>query len=233
MSLARIVIGTLLLLMGFSARAQSFHFWPAEGNGADLLGGVTAVPTNYVGEPAFSAGFNGGQAFSLNASGQGCVTSGPNPVTERCQYVDFGNQFGNPGTSSFVISFVFRTSQPASQLATLLSKRNSCGNGSFWNLRLSGGAVVAELDDGGVNYSALQSSTIVNDWAWHTVILARTGSAVQLVVDGNAVVDVKPVPANIDNAARVLAGATDTQCGYDTAVSFDGNIDNVQYTAGQ
>lgn len=106
---------------------------------------------------------------------------------------------GNFGSSNFTIEFWMRTTGASGYL---ISKRNTCGHGSFFNLSHNNGELNIEMDQGehayfvpscfciqhdGINYKALGTSGAkVNDGRWHHVALVREGIVTKIYVDGVA-----------------------------------------------
>ena len=119
-------------------------WWPAEYNAYDVAGtnngtlqsGVTFVPGEV------------GYAFCLDGDG-GCI--------------DFGNQVGNFGTNDFTIDFWMKTTSAAN--AVVLSKRNSYGDGSFWDITIVSGYLYVEWDQDSShsNYMNLEASRQSNE----------------------------------------------------------------------
>ncbi|MFY8021502.1 MAG: LamG-like jellyroll fold domain-containing protein, partial [Bacteroidia bacterium] len=93
---------------------------------------------------------------------------------------------GNFGTSNWTVEFWMKTS--AAKTLQIISKRETCGDGHFWNIGMSAsGTLFYELD----NASRTQlmqintdPNTKVNDGRWHHVAWVREGINVKVYIDG-------------------------------------------------
>jgi hypothetical protein len=222
----RLLLACLAVAVAVAASAQgpvTLHDWNAEGNANDLLGGAPGTLLNGV---TFTAG-HPGQAFSFNESG----------ITGAA--VSFGSAPLNVGTDNFMLDFRMRTAQPWTDtnraVAEVLSKREVCNHGSFFDIRILGpGNLAVEFDDGAGNYFFLVSTAPVTDGAWHRIGVVRKGTSNQLHIDGKLDVEVTSplsVPVNIQNGADLLLGWG--PCVYaDGTQPFVGALDDVRLMSG-
>ena len=98
--------------------------------------------------------------------------------------VDFGTTVGNFGTGDFTVEAWVNTTSTGNKC--IIGKRPSCGCGNFWNIRLNNGNAQVELSADGScnNYVNFNGSATINDGAWHHIAFVRTGTFLQLFVDG-------------------------------------------------
>jgi hypothetical protein len=215
----KVLLTALAVALSAPAAAQSqLHYWPAASSAQDVAGGLEGTLSNGV---TFEHGYLG-QAFHFNDGAAGVTNA----------LVDFGAA-GDFGTSDFFVSFALKTLQTAGDMgsiAALLSKRDFCDHASFWSIRLQGGGLSIELDDGADNYTQLFSKTkALANGKWHNIVLVRTGLTTSLYVDGeldSSSVAPLGVPVNVTNGASFLAGYD--ACTYvDPTVPFVGAIDEI------
>lgn len=90
----------------------------------------------------------------------------------------------NPESADFTVDFWMKTT--SSDVRAVLNKRQFCAHSSFWDIRLSAGHLVIELDQdaGATNYNLFRSTIAVNDGNWHHVALVRQGTIATLYIDG-------------------------------------------------
>lgn len=127
------------------------------------------------------------------------------------------------GTRDFTVSIWVKTSQDG----WLMGKRVSCGvpYGAFWDVKISGGKVEYDVEDlnSKVTVGVVGKHAITNN-AWHNITIERTGSVVEMFVDG--VGDCSPLalsPAfRITNSFPFTIGTG--WCGN----SFDGVVDELR-----
>jgi|GEM_PF-5177406 len=98
--------------------------------------------------------------------------------------INWGTALGQFGTDDFRVSFRIRSTGWG--LYDILGNRDSGSHGNFFQIRMSGGRIVAEIDQDwtGTNYNAVVGSRTVNDGAWHEVTVTREGPSLALEVDG-------------------------------------------------
>jgi hypothetical protein len=108
-------------------------------------------------------------------------------------------------TGSFLISFTFQTTQAG--LVALLDQRATCSLGSsFWDIRLSSGALIVETDDSRAYTSFTASGPATNDGLPHDVVVERLAGNLVVVVDG-VQVGSKAAAANFGRLPPLVVGA--------------------------
>ena len=138
-------------------------------------------------------------------------------------FISFDASMGNFGTNDFTIELLFQTTDIS--LQSLMSKREVCGNSSFWDINIIGGRVSFELDNDatGANYSALTTDVQYNDGLWHHLAVVRAGKTVTMYIDGLLVrTNTTAAVVNVNNNAPFLLGKLACCEGITT---FEGAID--------
>ena len=139
--------------------------------------------------------------------------------------VNLGNTLGNFGTGDFTVELSIKTILPSQ---FVMAKRPVCGHASFWNLSVSDGLLVVEVDGDytGGNYAVITSPAVVNDGAWHHIALARQATVVTLYIDGAvAGANTMPATADLTNDAPFYIGVNGA-CG--GRANFGGTMDEVR-----
>ena len=186
--------------------AGAVAWWRGEGNALDAMG-------HYPGTMH-------GTTFAPAEAGQGFQFAGAD------DYVSFGPDVGNFGTSDFTVEFWLATTNTA-HMQYVMDKRAVCNFGSFWSLNLGFGVPGVELNDGLHNYVALPASRFIADGQFHHVALVRQGTAVSLFVDGVLdAVTTSPV-ANIVNASPLELGRSPCIVADPATTPFNGVLDEV------
>jgi hypothetical protein len=140
--------------------------------------------------------------------------------------VNLGNTLGNFGTGDFTVELSIKTTLPSQ---FVVAKRPVCGHASFWNLSVSDGLLVVEVDGDytGGNYAVVASPAVVNDGAWHHIALVRQATAVTLYIDGAvAGTNAMPATADLTNDAPLYIGVNGA-CGGRS--NFGGTMDEVRF----
>lgn len=182
-------ISALLLscLISTNLAAQTpsglIHYWPANGNGLDTVGSANCLTPNLL----FTTG-HASQAFSLDG------TTIP----------DFGDSVGVFGTGDFTMAFWIQTT--ASDQQTILSRRLSCDDSTanFYECSLSGGPVSFQLTGSDGQSCTVTGSRVVNDGAFHQLVIVRNGLDLMLYIDG--VLDALSSASSAINIAQISDG---------------------------
>ena len=195
----RLFVLAYFCAIGFaaSARAQECctaapaglkDWWTGDFNARDLVGAHNGT---LVGDAAIYAGFVG-DGFLFHSEGDA---------------VTFGSA-GQFGTADFTIDFWVQIGSGSAGGLTLMEKREACGFGSFWGMRVeSSGVVHAELDATSGPYVSFDGATDIADGSYHHVALVRKGTKLSLYVDGK--LDGSQTSAavvNISNSALFTVG---------------------------
>ena len=126
---------------------------------------------------------------------------------------------GNFGTSNFTVEFWMKT---GSINGAIIGKRPSCGHSHFWNIILTNGKIVCELDQNRHYYLNLVGKSVINDLRWHHIAMVRNGNHVSLFIDGK--LDATGVTGtgttNVSNNTKLSIGRV---CTY-----FNGSIDELR-----
>src|SRR5580658_1330367 len=108
-------------------------------------------------------------------------------------------------TGSFHISFTVKSTQAG--LVALLSQREACTLGSsFWDIRLSSGALMVETNDSQAYTSVTASGPAINDGLPHDVVVERLAGNLVVLVDGLQVGS-KASAANFGHLPPLVVGA--------------------------
>jgi hypothetical protein len=179
------------------------HWFQGEGND-DRAGGSIGTINGGV---TFAAG-QVGQAFSFPGSGNANVAY---PAA------DFA-----PGTADFTVAFGLQTTVATKQ--AILGDRVTSGIGNFFGVRMNNGKLDVELDEDN-NFVGLGSSLAINDGAFHYIVVTRSGSTVQVYIDGTLDSTASSAgPTDLTGGNPFLLGAEDPA----SFPSFTGLLDEVQ-----
>jgi len=184
-------------------------------NGTYADGTGNHPPATPSGGVTFGPGFSGSpgdQSFQLD--GTGAVTT------------DGG--VGSFGTGTFDVSFSLKTTQ--SGVVELLSKRATCGYGTFIDIRLSDGQLIGEVDGAGPADYTLVTDGVVNTGQWYQVTLRRTATKLQFLLNGNIANQVS-ITGNPNLTSTTPVRFADGPCvGVDGTRKLVGNLDNVSFS---
>ena len=198
------------------------YYYPFDGSGADTDNGQNATvgPGVAYGPGDTNAGYDRGLQFEAGGS------------------VTFPTVVGQFGVSPFSVGFYVQTSGTTAY--SMLGNRTVCSHGQFWDLRMeANGDLLLELDDNPnaatfdpAKYIELSSTRPVNDGAWHSILLTRSGSTVAIYIDGAAAGDaVATQPIDVTNQNPTVLGQ-DGCTGKDGSASFIGGIDDLEVSYG-
>ena len=176
-------------------------WWRGEGDAQDATG---LYPGTYHGTN-FTAG-KVGRAFYLLGY----------------NWVSCGTNVGNFGSNDFTVEFWMWTTNSSQGV---LGKRVTCQHGSFWDVRMTNGFLVAELDDNGAGYVHLTASRFLEDGLFHHVALVRQSTTVALFVDGVLEASTTAPVAVVANASPLELGRT--PCAAVNEGPFFGILDEV------
>ncbi len=174
------------------------------GSGCVQLLGITDITADIVGDG------------SVDDSGSSDVASetGPdNPDAAACP-----GDLSNVRTGDFTIAFRMQTNQP-DKIVALINQRYVCAQTIFWDVQLVNQQIYFELSDssGEGGYLFINtSSPALNDDRPHDVLITRTNSVVQIVVDGKGV--------GTRTAGQDLGGLAPLRVGDDVCVGGDGTV---------
>jgi hypothetical protein len=127
----------------------------------------------------------------------------------------------NIGAGDFHVSLTLTSASTGTATVALANQRSACGRGMFWDLHSDHGALRAETDDA-VNYTALLSTTRIDDGRPHDVLLQRRNGTLSLYVDG-LIGALSASSASFGPLPRLVAG-TDV-CSQD--IAFTGTLKNL------
>ena len=172
------------------------------GNSGTTTAGVSTAPGLFGGAASFNA-----------------------PGADGNSVINFGNMAGaNFGVSDFTLSAWIKTFSTSSQF--ILSKRPVCNHSSFWNLYLSGGKPLIELDgdSGATNYKTFAGTQQVNDGQWHHILFIRNQNNLALYADGIMIGSATSGIANLSSTANLTLNGNPCST---SANVFQGQIDEV------
>jgi hypothetical protein len=138
----------------------------------------------------------------------------------------------NPGKGAFSFTLKVKTStMPTLAIGgdyDLIRKGLATTAGGSWKMEImDDGRALCNLRAPNAQTQLWAGKNLV-DGTWHSIICARTSSAVTMTVDGVVVASGQPVKGSISNSSPMLIGAKTTS-GEDQTT---GAIDNVTITAG-
>ncbi len=135
-------------------------------------------------------------------------------------YVSINNSaLGNFGTSNFTVEFWLKT---GSISGAIIGKRPSCGHTHFWDIIMTNGKIVCEVDQNKHYYLSLVGKSAINDLRWHHIAMVRNGNTVSLFIDGklDATGTTGTGTTNVSSNAKLSIGRV---CTY-----FNGSIDELR-----
>jgi hypothetical protein len=111
--------------------------------------------------------------------------------------------------------------------AGLLNQRAACAHGaaSFWDVRLSGGAIMVEIDDGTHLTTLTSTGAKVDDGRQHEIVVKRTAGTLTITIDG--VASGSASAAASLGAMPALVRKTDVCDGHSGQVPFTGTLASV------
>jgi sialidase-1 len=128
------------------------------------------------------------------------------------------------GTGDFTVSAW--VSATTSGLESVVVGANECFVNESWLLSLQSGVPGFATFGAGSSGGYIKSASAILDGAWHHLAARRTGTQLELIVDGTVVANA-PIAAsyNSDSAAPSLVIGNINGC---TGLDFTGSIDSVQ-----
>ncbi len=135
----------------------------------------------------------------------------------------------NIGTHDFDISFTVTSDQTGR--AALVNQRQVCTFSVFWDVRMSDGFILAEVDNG-ANYVSITTTGVqVDDGRPHEVRVRRSSDVLTVYVDGDASGSIS-APTSLGKLAPVTTG-TDPCIGSptDTTMALVGSLVNLCVTS--
>jgi len=185
----------------------------ADATYADATGNhPPATPSGGVVFGPGSTGAPGDRSFRFNGTGSVVTDAG----------------VGSFGTGPFDVSFSLKTRQNGT--VELISKRSTCSNGAFFDIRLNNGQLVGEIDGGSPADYTVLTDGIVNDGVWRTITLRRTSTTLEFLVNG-LVTNQTPIVGNPNVSSSATTTFADGPCvGVDGTQKLVGNLDNVTFS---
>ena len=178
MTTTKIIISLAVLLLIGQASAQT-HLWKF-----DEGTGNTAFDFLRKGNPV-NGMLNSATWQDLSKVGAGAavhINGADN------SFVSFGSAIGQFGTKDFSVALWVQTTDTLA-LYDLIGNRADFGNGNFFSVRMTGdGTVSAEVDEdaAGTNYIGVKSGKSgLNDGNWHHIVVTRSGTTLNLYIDGD------------------------------------------------
>jgi hypothetical protein len=197
-----------------SAPANLIAWYRGEGNVNDTQGtyngtanGTITYPAGYVGQ---GLGFNG-----------------------QANYVNLGAALGNFGAGEFTIQFWINTLN-TTETEELISKRSTCDSvNPLFDIRLKANGQITFGISGtnGLGVKSVLSSLNkpFNNGAWHHYAVTRSGTAINVYVDGSPdTAATATATANINNTANCRIGKGPC-VGSDGTAYFTGTLDEIQF----
>jgi hypothetical protein len=148
----------------------------------------------------------------------GVTASGVDAAKGPC-----AGDLSNIGTGDFQVSFELRTT--ASGRVALVNQRTACSSGMFWDLRLSGGEIEIQTDDGSHSTDLTGTGPEMDDGAPHSVRVSRVAGTLTISVDGAT--SGTGASAASFGALPPLVTGSDGCDGQDGTVPFSGTISNL------
>jgi hypothetical protein len=130
------------------------------------------------------------------------------------------------GTSDFAVSFTMESVQDG--LVALANQRSSCGPSMLWDVRISDGFILAEVDDGALYTKLVFTGAQVNDGRSHDISVRRTAQTLTTYVDGIASGPMT-APQSLGRLAPLATGV-DVCVGVDMTTPLVGALTNLCIT---
>ena len=188
------------------------HWWQAEGNANNSVGTDNGTLVGVT----FGPGVHGtDQAFSFDGADDQVV---------------FNTANGNPDTGDFTYAFAIKATA-ATQEQAIWEKRAQCNSDgtSFWGFRMQpNGRVNFEAQNTvGQDYMNLGSTAVVDDGAWHWVVVTRRTTMASLYLDGQLQsMTTTTTTADISKRTPMRAGVS-TCDGIDGTTALVGQLDEL------
>lgn len=194
--------------------------------------GFDASPTDASPADASAVDGSSGDASAVDASLDGGTDGSSDAGASDASSADAADaappvctgDLSNLGTGDFHVNFTITTAQGNGEVA-VISQRDVCSNGMFWDVRMGNGQLGVETDDGQGDYTAISGTTVVNDGQPHQVKIARVSGTISFTIDGAAAGSTTS-PASF-SALPALVSGTDICVGQDSTVVFVGTLANV------
>ena len=218
--LSRAILTAVILALGattngFAQLLGQWHFDEVSGSVASDSAGVNDGELN--GDAAFVSGGIVGNAVSVSRAGNG--------------FVEMGDVF--PMTSGDFSVVVWVKTNPGDQQSDLFPvAKHESGTVNGYLIAVNTSSIYGQTDKAyfyaSVNPGAEAiSTTSVNTGMWHQVVgIYQASGQADIFVDGGHPEDSEPVPAIVDNAAPLMAGAINI--GSTPTGHFDGQLDELQ-----
>ncbi len=134
----------------------------------------------------------------------------------------------NPGTADFTVAMRYRTTQ---NFGNVMQKGQNGNKGGYWKIEIPNGHVTC-LFKGQSGSVLVNSSIILNDGMWHTIVCSRTPSGATMVIDGTTTRKKAGFAGNISNKVPMTIGGK-TNCDQVTVTCdfFTGDIDWVKLSS--
>lgn len=128
----------------------------------------------------------------------------------------------NPGTADFTVAMRYRTTQ---NFGNVMQKGQNGNKGGYWKIEVPKGHATC-LFKGQSGSVLVNSSIILNDGQWHTIVCSRTSSGATMVIDGTTTRHKAGFAGNISNNVPMTIGGK-TNCDQVTVTCdfFTGDID--------
>jgi hypothetical protein len=219
---------------GVICAGQSFTIVPGGALTYTYSGGSNVVfPTSNASYSVIGTAANGCESSSVVSSVTVniCAPASALSLDGNNDYISVPDQANlNFGTGDFTIEANFKSSVSQSAYAGIVAKAGNGANIGF-QLVLVNDRIAAEFSDGSTGFGigqGLQGTTILTDGNWHhmAMIVNRSLSQVQLLVDGNieaTVTNAAITTLNVDDPSSLLIGVERTNGAY-----INGNLDEVR-----
>ncbi|MDP9100810.1 MAG: LamG domain-containing protein, partial [Actinomycetota bacterium] len=194
------------------------HLYPAEGSPADSLG---RSPAAWVGSPSYAAGIGGGaNPLAFNFTGANSLTIPDTSV-------------GSVGTQDLLVHLWAKFPIGTTGSRELLSKRQACSGGVFFDLRTVSTSMQWELRSNAVGNTVIANFPNLFNNAWHEITARRTAGTISLQIDAGPVFRVTTGGvANLTSSVPVRLGMG--PCvggGGDGTLAMSGQLDDVMISA--
>ncbi|WP_276132624.1 choice-of-anchor L domain-containing protein [Polluticoccus soli] len=197
--------------------ANQTHYWPADGNTSDVVGGANGTASGI----QYAPGLFGANSFLFN----GTAT------------IDAGTAGSISGTGDFSVSAWVKTTSSGGM--TIIQQRDASVDGQYilkigtnhnGATSVPGKAYFLVSGDGGLG--EMYSNASVNDGQWHHVAGERNGTALKLYIDGvldNTTSTPGVVTMNKDGNVRTFIGYDYRNVLFNVSANkFVGQMDNVK-----